>query len=114
MVWLFKCLLSCISMTSYGVSIVSLGVIYVSPVYVAPCVLVFPLFGLMCEMMISYVVCLASDIASWFMYWSHYVCICCVLYVVCLGSFLCYWFDGRDRVVMSVDKASSRLLLMRC
>jgi hypothetical protein len=36
------------------------------------------------------------------------------LFVVVLGSFLCSWFDGRVRVVLSVDIASSRLLLMRC
>ena len=101
-------------MTSYGVSIVSLGVMYVSPVCVAPCFLVVPLSRLMCVVMVSYVVGLASGRASWFMYWSHDVCICCVLFVVGLGSFLCSWFDGRVRVVRSVDIASSRLLLMRC
>ena len=74
-VWLFKCMWSCISLTSYGVSIVSLGVMYVSPVYVAPCFLVFPLSRLMCEVMVSYAVCLASGRASWFMCWSHDECI---------------------------------------
>ncbi len=68
MVWLFKYLWSCISKTSYGVSIVSLGVMYVSHVYVAPCFLVVPLSRLMREVMVSYVVCLASGRASWFMY----------------------------------------------
>jgi hypothetical protein len=113
-VWLFMCLWSCISKTSYGVSIVSLGVMYVSHVCVAPCFLVVPLFRLMCVVMVSYVVGLASGRASWFMYWSHDVCICCVVFVVGLGSFLYSWFDGRVRVVRSVDIASSRLLLMRC
>ena len=37
-----------------------------------------------------------------------------VLHVVGLGSFLCSWFAGRVRVVLSVDIASSMLLLMRC
>ena len=101
-------------MTSYGGSIVSPGVMYVSHVCVAPCFLVVPLFGLVCVVMISYVVGLASGRASWFMYWSHDMCIFCVLCVVGLGSFLCSWFDGRVRVARSVDIASSRLLLMRC
>jgi hypothetical protein len=77
-------------MTSYGVSLVSLGVIYVSPVCVVPCLLVVPLSRLMCVVIISYVVGLMSGRAPWFMYWSRYVCICCVLFVVGLGSFLCY------------------------
>ncbi len=94
-------------MTSYGVSIVSL-------VCVVPCFLVVPLSRLMGVVMVSYVVFLATCRASWFICWSHYVCICCVLFVVDLGSFLCFWFDGRVRVVRSVDMASSRLLLMRC
>ena len=85
-----------------------------SPVYVAPCFLVVPLSRLMCEVMVSYVVCLPSGMSSLFMYWSYDVCICCVLFVVGLGSFLGSWFDGRDRVVRSVDIASSRLLPMRC
>jgi len=112
-VWLFRCMWSFISMTSYGVSIVSLGVMYVSPVCVAPCFLVFPLSRLMCVVMISYLVDLASGRAAWFMYWSHDVCIWCVLFLVALGSFMCSWFDGRVRVVWSVDIASYRLLLMR-
>ena len=69
---------------------------------------------LMWEVMVSYVVCLASVMASWFMYWSHDGCICCVLFVVGLGSCLCSWVVGRVRVVLSVEIASSRLLLMRC
>jgi len=100
--------------TSYKVSIVSLGVMYVSPVYVAPCFLVVPLSRLMCEVMVSNVVCLASGRASRFMYWIHYGCMFCVLYVVDLRSFLCSWFAGRGRVVLGVNIASSRLLLMRC
>jgi hypothetical protein len=67
-VWLFRCLWSCISMTSYGLSIVSLGITYVSPVCMAPCFLVVPLSRLMCVVMVSYVVSLASGRASWFMY----------------------------------------------
>ena len=109
-----KCLWSCISMTSYELSIVSLGVMYVSPVYVAPCFLVVPLSRLMCEVMVSYVVCFASGRASRFMYCSHNGCIFCVLYVEGLESFICSWFVGRVRVVLSVDIASSRLLMMRC
>ncbi len=100
-------------MASYEVSIVSLGVKYVSPVCVAPCFLFVPLSRLMCVVMVSYVVCLESGRASWSMYWSHDVCICCVLFLVDLGSFLCSRFDGRVKVVRSVDMASSRLLLMR-
>jgi hypothetical protein len=38
---------------------------------VAPCLLVVPLPGLMCEVMVSYVACLPSGRASWFIYWSH-------------------------------------------
>ena len=113
MVWLFKSLWSCISITSYGVSIVSLGVVYVSPVCVASCFLFVSLSRLMCVVMVSYVVGLVSGNASWFMYWSRDVCILCVLFMVGLGSILCSWFDGRVRVVQSVDIASSRLLLMR-
>ncbi len=105
-VWLFKCLWSCISMPSYGVSIVSLGVMYVSPEYVIPCFWVVLLSRLMCEVMVSYVVCLASGRASWFMYWIHYGCIFFVLYVVGLWSFLCSWFVGRVRVVLNVNIAS--------
>ena len=112
-VWLVKCMWSCISMTSYGVSIVSLGVMYVAPVFAAPCFLVFPFSRLICEVMVSDVVCLASGRASRFMYWSHDGFIFCVLYVVGLGSFLCSWFVGRVRVVLSVDIASFRLLVMR-
>ena len=63
-VWLFRCLWSCISMTSYGVSIVLLGVMYVTTVCVAPCFLVVPLARLMCVVMVSYVVGLASGRAS--------------------------------------------------
>ena len=66
-VWLFYCLWPCISMRSYGVSIVLLGVMYVSLVYVAPCFLVVPLSRLMCEVMVSYVVVLANGRASWFL-----------------------------------------------
>ncbi len=99
-------------MTSYEVSIVSLGVIYVSPVCVASCFLVVPISMLMCVVMVSYAVGLVSGRAPWFMYWSHNVCICCVLFVVGLGSFLCSWFDGTARVVRSVDIASSKLFLM--
>jgi len=101
-------------MTSYGLSIVSLGVTYVSPVCVAPCFLIVPHSRLMCVVLVSYVVGLASGRASVFMYWNHDVCICCVLFVVDLGSFLCSWFDRRVRAVRSVDIASSRLLMMRC
>jgi hypothetical protein len=66
-VWLFRCLWSCISMTSYGVRIASLGVMYVSPVCVALCFLVFSLSRLMWVVMVSYVVGLASGRDSWFM-----------------------------------------------
>ena len=114
MVWLFKCLWSSISMTSYGASIISLGFMYVSPLYVAPCFLVVPLSRLMCEVMVTYVVGLAIGRASWFMYWSHDGCILFVLYEVDLGSVLCSCFVGRVRVVLSVDIARSKLLLMRC
>ena len=62
-------------MTSYGVSIVSIGFMYVSPAYVAPCFLVVPLSRLMREVMVSYVVGLANGRDSWFMYWSHDGCI---------------------------------------
>jgi hypothetical protein len=79
-----------------------------------PLFLGFSSSRLMCEVMVSYVVCLASGKASCFMYWSHDGCICCVLYVVGLGSFLCSWFVGRVRVAMSVDIASFSLFLMRC
>ena len=81
-------------MTSYGVSIVSLGVIYVPPVCVASCFLTVPLSRLVCVVMVSYCDCFAIGRVSWSMYWSHDVCICCVLFVVDLGSFLCYWLDG--------------------
>jgi hypothetical protein len=64
--------------------------------------------------MVSYVVCLPSGRASRFMYGSHDVCIYWVLCVVFLGSFLCSWVAGRIREVLSVDIASSTLLLMRC
>ncbi len=101
-------------MTSYGVSIVSLGAIYVSPVCVASCFLTVPLSRLVCVVMVSYVDCLAIGKVSWSMYCSHDVCICCVLSVVGLGSFLCSWFYGIVRVVRRVDMASSRLLLIRC
>ena len=37
-----------------------------------------------------------------------------VLCVVVFGSFLCSWVVGRIRVVLSVDNALSRLVLMRC
>ncbi len=47
------------------------------------------------------------------MYGSHVGCIFFVLYVIVLGSFLCSWVVGRIRVVLSVDRASSRLLLIR-
>ena len=43
--------------------------------YVAPCFLVVPLSRLMCAVMVSYVVCLPTGRASWFMYWSHGGCI---------------------------------------
>ena len=56
----------------------------------------------------------AEQWASWFMYWSHDVCILGVLCVDVLESFLCSWDVGRIRVVLSVDRASSRLLLVRC
>ena len=69
-------------MTSYGVCIVSLGFMYVSPVCVAPCLLVVSLSRLLCVVMISYVVCLACGMASWSMYWSHDVCI----------SVFCLWW----------------------
>ena len=80
---------------------------------VAPCFLFVPLSRLMCVVMVPYVAFLASGRSLWSMYCSHDVCICCALFVVDLGSFLCSWFDGRVRVVQSVDVASSRLLLMR-
>ena len=67
-------------------SIVSLGVMCVSPVYVDPSFLVVPLSRLMCELMATYVVCLASDRASWFMYWSHDGCIF-VFYMWWFGKF---------------------------
>ena len=83
--------------------------------YVAPCFLVFPLSRLMCLVIVSYVVCLSSSRASWFMYLNHDVCILGVLCVVVLKGFLCSWVVGRiSRVVLSVDIASSRSLLMRC
>ena len=75
--------------------------------------MVVPLSMLMWEVMASYVDCLPSGRASWFMYGSHVGYILCVLYVMDLGSFLCSWIIGRNRMVMSVDRASSRLLLMR-
>ncbi len=81
-------------MTSYGVSIVSLGVIYVSPVCVASCFLPVPLSRLVCVVIVSYGVCFATGRVSWSMYLSHDVCMCCALFVVGLGSFLCSWFDG--------------------
>jgi hypothetical protein len=96
-------------MTSYRVSIVSLGIMYVFPVCVAPCFLFVPLSRLMCVVMVTYAVCLESGWASWSMYLSHAVGICFVLFVVDLGSFLCYRFGGRVRVVRSVDMTSSRL-----
>ena len=79
--------------------------------YVAPCVVVVPLSRLMREVMVSYVMCLPSGRASRFMYWSHDGFF---FYVVVLGSFLCSWVVGRSRVVLSVEIASSKLLLMRC
>ena len=69
-------------------SIVSLGVINVSPVCVASCFLTVPLSRLVCVVMVSYGVCFAIGRGSWSMYWSHDVCMCCVLFVVDLGSFL--------------------------
>jgi hypothetical protein len=84
------------------------------PVCVAPCFLVVPLSMLMRVVMVSYVVCLPSGRVSWFMPGSHIGCIFFVLYVVGLGSFLCSWVVGRIKGVLSVDRASSRLLLMRC
>ncbi len=81
-------------MTSYGVSIVSLGVMYISPVCVASCFLTVPLSRPVCVVMVSNRYCLAIGRVSWSMYWSHDVCMCCVLIVVDLGSFLCSWFDG--------------------
>ena len=63
--------------------------------------------------MVSYVDCLPNCRASWFMHVSHVGCIFCVLYVIDLGSFLCSWVVGRIRVVLSFDRASSRLLLIR-
>jgi hypothetical protein len=82
-------------------------------VYVAPCFVVVPLSRLMCEVIVSYVVCLPSGMDSWFMYCSHDVCILWLLCVVGLGSYLCSWVVKRIRVVLSVDRASSRLLLTR-
>ncbi len=79
----------------------------------APYFLVVSFSMLMCEVMVSYVVCLPSGRASWLIYWSHDGCIFCVLYVVGLGSLLCSWIVRKIRVVLSVDRASSRLLLMR-
>ena len=63
--------------------------------------------------MVSYVDSLPTSRASWFMYGSHVGCIFLVLYVTDLGSFLCSWVVGRIRVVLSVDRASSKLLLIR-
>ena len=80
---------------------------------VAPCFLVVPLSKLMWEVMVSYVICLPSGRASVFMCGSHDGCLFFVLYVVGLGRFLCSWVVGRIKVVLSVDRASSRLLLMR-
>ncbi len=80
---------------------------------VAPRFLVGPLSMLMWEVMVLYVDVLPSGRASWFMYGSHVECIFYGLYVMALGSFLCSWVIGRIRVVMSVNRASSRLLLMR-
>jgi hypothetical protein len=74
-------------------------------VYVAQCFLVVPLSRLMCEVMVSYVVCLPSGKASWFIYGSRDRCF--FLYVVGLGSFLCTWVVSRIRVVLSVEIASS-------
>ena len=90
-----------------------LWVLSVSHLNEAPCFLCVRLSMLMREVMVSYVVCLPSGRASWFMYWSHDVCILGVLCVVCLGNFLCSWVVGRIRVVLSVDRASSLLMLMR-
>ncbi len=81
---------------------------------VAPCFLVVPLSRLMCEVIVSYVVCLPSGRDSWFMYWSHDVCIFWVLCVVFLVSFIFSWVVGRNRVVLRVDRASFSLLLTRC
>ena len=75
--------------------------------------LVVPLSRLMCEVIVLYVACLPIGRASWFMYWSHDVCVLWVLCVMGLGIFLCYWVVGRVRVVLSVDRASSRMVLMR-
>ena len=80
---------------------------------VAPRFLVVPLSELILEVMVSYVDCLPSGRASWFMCGSNVECIFCVLYVKALGSFLCSWVVRRIRVVLSVDRASSKLLLMR-
>ena len=55
-----------------------------------------------------------SGRASKFMYWSYDVCILGGLCVVVSVSFLCSWVVGRIRVVLSVDRARSSLLLMRC
>jgi hypothetical protein len=96
------------------VCIVSLGVMKVSSVYIALCFLAIPLSKIIYEVIVSYVVCLPSERFSWFMYCSHDVCIFLVLCVVVLGSFLCSWFVGRIRVVLSVDRASSKFLFMWC
>ena len=101
-------------MTSYGVCIVSLGVIYVSHVCVASRFLAVPLSRLVCVVMVLYGVGFAIGRVSRSMYWSHDVCICCVLFEVGFGSFLFSWFDGWVRVVRRVEMASSSLLLMRC
>ena len=81
-------------MTSYVVSIVLLGVIYVSPVCAASCFLTVPLSRLVCVVMVSYGDYFVIGRVSWSMYWSHDVCKYCVLFVVDLGSFICSWFDG--------------------
>ncbi len=79
----------------------------------APRFPVVPLSMLIWEVLVSYIDCLPSGRASWFMYGSHVGSIFCVLYVVGLGSYLCSWVVRRIRVVLSVDRASSKLLLMR-
>ena len=80
---------------------------------VAPRFLAVSLSVLMWEVMVSYVDCLPNGRTSWFMYGSHVGCIIFVLYVMGLGAFLCSWVARRIRVVLRVNRASSRLLLMR-
>ena len=84
-----------------------------SSLCVASCFLVVPFSRLMCELIASQVVCLLFGRVSGFKYWSHEVRILWDLCVLGFGSFLCSWDFGRNRLVLSVDSASSRLLFVR-